>query len=104
MGIQILCPGCQFIIKCKCKNLCNRSCKNQMTTHKLTCNKFWQLDNIDKCIHQWCLELSEDRYSVWLLNKKYEMTFFYSVGHNAKEPWLLSLDELRNCIFDEKKS
>lgn len=105
---EIFCPGCQNIITCTCMRRYPLSCtcsKTNIINHKNNCDKFWKLDDTNQCIHQWCLDLSKDRYDVWLLNKKYETTFFYSVNHNTcKELWLLPLDELQKCLLIRKKA
>ena len=68
-------------------------------------SEFWELDDINPCVHQWCFDLSRDRYDVWLLNKKYKMTFFYSVNHKSdKEPWLMPLDKLNDYLLTRKKA
>ena len=92
------CPGC---------NLTSSGEKYRLIEHKKNCVQFWKLDNIQPHYHQWCKELSIDRYDVWLLNKKYEMTFFYSVNYGTgdqKEPFRMPLDKLQIRFLSQHKA
>ena len=78
---EIKCPGC-FRNQCPGCNLY----VNEIANHKKLCEKFWNLDNIEKKYHITCEELSfEKNFNIWLINKKYGMLFCYSSGKCVKK-------------------
>ena len=94
--MELSCKGCDFI----CKTKGNLSACQRINIHQETCQKFWDLNNIDPLYHQWCRELSLDRYDVYLINKTYNMQFIYSLNQlNQNKTFWLSLDKQKELLL-----
>ncbi|BCS83628.1 hypothetical protein QLL95_gp0495 [Cotonvirus japonicus] len=90
----LICPDCYF----KSKN------NYELTNHKHSCQLFLKNATIKSAYQKWAINLSKDRYKIWIINKIKECVFYYNLGSEIKNPTLIDLISLNAELINKKQA
>ncbi|BCS83554.1 hypothetical protein QLL95_gp0569 [Cotonvirus japonicus] len=91
---ELKCNGCSF----------RGDKRGEIVTHKKYCQEYWKADNTNPVYKTWATDLSNQKFQVYLLNKSTHCLYYYNNGTEVKEPFVLSLEGIRDCLIKKKKA